>query len=400
MASGFVHGNAPMSAGGTRAATRASLRVLSLVQDAETLRLALGELAAAFQVEHQAIGCAAELHESLQAAEWDLLLLDPAGGDLDPRAVFERVHETGGVLVAVAVTQTEDERQAEALLAAGARAVLGRARLGRLVPIVEHELAVIRRRKERELRALIESSPDPMLIASPDGRIVHVNHLLEQLLGYPAAELTGQPLELLVPEHLRERYAAHRARYASHPQPRPMRIGLELSARHKNGEQIPVEISLSPVRVGGEQLVCCGIRDLRERIRAERLLRAILEGTAAETAEAFLRALVRNLAEALGVRHAFVSELQPQGPGRLQVLAFWSRGGFAEPQAYDAQPGPCGTVLEQGELYVPSGVCARYRDDARLQALGCEGFFGVRLQAASGEPLGVLAIADSAPLGH
>ena len=70
-------------------------------------------------------------------------------------------------------------------------------------------------------------------IAGSDGRIRNVNRLLENLLGFSAAELAGEPVELLLPTHLRERHVAHRTRYTLAPAPRPMGVGVELAARHK-----------------------------------------------------------------------------------------------------------------------------------------------------------------------
>ena len=119
------------------------------------------------------------------------------------------------------------------------------------------------------LRAFLESAPDPVLVAGADGRILHLNRLLQVLLGYTEAELVGQAVELLVPEAVRARHVASRERYVAAPRPRPMGRGVELSARRKDGSQIPVEIGLGAVRFGGEQVVCCVVRDLRERRRAE-----------------------------------------------------------------------------------------------------------------------------------
>lgn len=374
------------------------VRVLRFGLETEILRLALSALASHFEIEHRPVSDAVGLQAALHEGEWDALLCDPSGHEADWAAILPLVWESGSDLVAVALTDREDDSLVAQLGALGAHALLGRSALEQLVPIVARELAMARRRRLTELRSLVDSSPEPMLIADTEGRIRHANRLLEHLLGYAEAELAGQPVEVLVPEHLRAAHVAERARYAQAPVPRPMGSGRELLARHKDGTLIPVEISFGPVRLGGAQLVCCGLRDLRERVRAERLLRAILEGTAAHTGEEFLRALVRNLALALQVRHAFVSELLPQPPARARVLAFWDGTDFAPPCVHELATGPCAEVLRDGELFVRDGLRARFGDDRWLQERGCESFFGVRLLGARGEPLGVLAIASVAPL--
>src|SRR3990167_4743806 len=115
------------------------------------------------------------------------------------------------------------------------------------------------------------------------------------------------------------------------------------------------------------------VRDLREGRRAERLLRAILEGTAAQTGEAFLRALVQNLALALDVRYAFVSEFFH--PNRARVLAFWEGAGFAQPFEYALAGNPCAAVAAESELLVRSGVRTRFPAYARLDELNAESYF-------------------------
>ncbi len=372
------------------------LRVLLAGADAKVFPLALSALNETFRVEHRRVAKLAELHDALRQQDWDVLLCDLDSADCGWREVLALLTETGSDLMVVALTGQEEEGSAAEVIASGARAVLGPTRLGRLAPIVRRELEDIRRRRLRELKALLHSSPDPMLVVDTEGRIRNVNRLLEELLGYSETDLVGQPVELLVPEHLRARHVADRARYAAAPAPRPMGVGVELAARHKDGAEIPVEISLGPVRLGGEQLVCCGLRDLRERRRAEKLLRAILEGTAAETGEAFLRALAKNLALALEVRCAFVSEIA--GPNRARALAFWNDGAFSDRFEYPLARNPCEAVIAKGELVVPGDVRSRFPGYDRLKELNAESFFGLRLQSAAGAPLGVLAIVDVKPL--
>jgi|GEM_PF-4923207 Transcriptional regulator containing GAF, AAA-type ATPase, and DNA binding domains len=63
------------------------------------------------------------------------------------------------------------------------------------------------------------------------------------------------------------------------------------------------------------------------RIREERILRLLVEGTVAETGAGFFRALVGNLGEALQTRGAWVTEYLPESR-RLRALAFWLDEGF------------------------------------------------------------------------
>ncbi len=131
------------------------------------------------------------------------------------------------------------------------------------------------------------------------------------------------------------------------------------------------------------------------RRRAEGLLRAILEGTAAETGEAFARALVKNLALALDVRYAFVAEFSGTPPARARVLAFWSGGSFAGGFEYDLAGAPCGVVGAKTECLVRERVREAFPRFAMLDSLGVESYFGVLLKASDGTPTGVLGVMDA-----
>jgi diguanylate cyclase (GGDEF)-like protein/PAS domain S-box-containing protein len=120
---------------------------------------------------------------------------------------------------------------------------------------------------EARARALLETAPDAMVIVDRGGGIVLVNTQCEKLFGYPRAELIGQPVEMLVPEQLREAHVGHRSRFVAAASTRPMGAELDLHARRKDGSVFPVEVSLSPLQTAGGLLVSGAIRDVTERRR-------------------------------------------------------------------------------------------------------------------------------------
>jgi len=130
---------------------------------------------------------------------------------------------------------------------------------------------------EGEFRSLLEAAPDAIVVVDAQGRIVLVNEQAERLFGYPRAALVGESIELLVPVRFRSSHPGFRRRYVDDPRPRAMGAGLELYALHRNGSEIPVEISLSPLRIQGELLVATAIRDIADRKRAEAKFRGLLE---------------------------------------------------------------------------------------------------------------------------
>ncbi|HZU78854.1 MAG TPA: PAS domain S-box protein, partial [Acidimicrobiales bacterium] len=118
---------------------------------------------------------------------------------------------------------------------------------------------------EARFRSLLEAAPDAVVIVDSRGRIEFVNTQTERQFGYPAQEILGRPVEILIPERLRPGHRGHRADYFANPHPRPMGMGLALFGRRRDGTEFPVEISLSPVMTEDGVLISAAIRDMTER---------------------------------------------------------------------------------------------------------------------------------------
>jgi len=126
-------------------------------------------------------------------------------------------------------------------------------------------------------RGLLDAAPDAMVIVGQDGCIRLVNEQVEKLFGYAREELLGQPIEILVPERYHSEHPAHRNGYIRDPRSRPMGMGLDLSARRKDGTEFPAEISLAPVSTAEGMLATAAIRDVSERRKMEAKFRGFLE---------------------------------------------------------------------------------------------------------------------------
>ena len=128
-----------------------------------------------------------------------------------------------------------------------------------------------------KFHALIESAPDAMVVVDRRGSIVIVNAQAERLFGYSRRELVGMELELLIPERFREAHRNHRGEYTAAPAVRPMGTALELYGVTKEGTEIPVEISLSPIQTEEGFLICSAIRDVSARKEVESKLKRSLK---------------------------------------------------------------------------------------------------------------------------
>jgi PAS domain S-box-containing protein len=97
--------------------------------------------------------------------------------------------------------------------------------------------------------ACVEGIPSGLAIVDQRGVIVSVNRAVEVMFGHSRKELIGQSVEMLVPAHLREKHAAHRAKYARDPRLRPMGIGLNAKGVRKTGDDISINVMLCPLVV-------------------------------------------------------------------------------------------------------------------------------------------------------
>lgn len=118
-------------------------------------------------------------------------------------------------------------------------------------------------------RKLLDAAPDAIVVVDDRGRIAFVNVQTERMFGYAREELLDQSLERLVPERFRATHAQHTARYFASPAARPMGSGLQLFGRRKDGIELPIEVSLSPLEISGRTWVSAAIRDISERRRIE-----------------------------------------------------------------------------------------------------------------------------------
>jgi formate hydrogenlyase transcriptional activator len=143
-----------------------------------------------------------------------------------------------------------------------------------------------------------------------------------------------------------------------------------------------------------------------ERMRFERTmrksdltLRKIDEGTAAATGAAFFPSLVKNLAEALQTKYAFVSRFVEGTRTRVRTLAFWKGDGFLDNFEYDLPHTPCERVLAGEVCLFPEKVqdlFPEHRED--LAKLDVESYLAIPVSDRSGAVMGHLAVMDTKPM--
>ncbi|MDP3370754.1 MAG: ATP-binding protein [Brevundimonas sp.] len=123
------------------------------------------------------------------------------------------------------------------------------------------------------LSGMFRISPEAIVVANEEGRVVIFSAGAEAVFGYAAHEIVGGSIERLMPERFRGDHGRHVARFVAGPcdslqmaQRRP------ILALRKDGVEIPIEASLARIVAGGETLFTTIVRDLTERYETEACL--------------------------------------------------------------------------------------------------------------------------------
>jgi len=181
--------------------------------------------------------------------------------------------------------------------------------------IVQRDISLIAAR----VHGLFDSVPDGIVVVNGLGRIVLANRRAGILFGWDASALNGQAIEILLPSRFRQTHPQHMARYLNQPQLRATTGAMDLSGLRRDGQEFPVEISLSPLDIEGETFVVSAIRDVSDRKRIEQDLaeknRALQE--AVESRNRFLANTSHELRTPLNAILGFTEILLSQMSGPL-----------------------------------------------------------------------------------
>lgn len=115
---------------------------------------------------------------------------------------------------------------------------------------------------------LLDAAAVGVLVCDGAGRLLFVNRELESLSGYSAGELIGRQVEVLVPPVLRAGHESHREAHRAAGSPaRSLDSVPGLRLRRRDGREVPVDISLSPVRTRQGMVMVAGVHDATGRQR-------------------------------------------------------------------------------------------------------------------------------------
>ena len=253
------------------------------------------------------------------------------------------------------------------------------------------------RSSEQRFRALVNTALDAVITMDARGAITSWSAQAEAAFGWSADEAMGRPLaDTIIPPQYREAHRHGLAHFLATGEGPILRRRIEITALHRDGREFPVELTVTPTRVGHSWQFSAFVRDITQRLRSEQVQRATYRIAEAANTAAGLR-------ELLGAIHEIVGELLPAENFYIalhdtaaSVLTFPY---FVDARDPTPQPRPLGRglteyVLRTGlPLFVTPDAHRALEQQGEVELVGAPSidWIGVPLKA-SDRTVGVLVI--------
>jgi PAS domain S-box-containing protein len=127
---------------------------------------------------------------------------------------------------------------------------------------------------ESRVRSVLDTALDAVITADDQGRVTSWNREAENIFGWTSAEICGQPLAAtLIPPRYREAHERGMKHFLTSGVGPVLNKRIEITALNRNGGEFPVELAITPIRLGDSLTFSAFVRDITERKRAEEELR-------------------------------------------------------------------------------------------------------------------------------
>lgn len=123
--------------------------------------------------------------------------------------------------------------------------------------------------EKKQVEALLEFAPDPIIILDDKNQINLVNARTEEVFGYSREELLGKSIKLLIPRKIVTTQVDNLNQHQKNKEIRFTYARQKLIAHHKDGRKFPVEVSNNPLIIKNKKLIIATIRDITKHKQLE-----------------------------------------------------------------------------------------------------------------------------------
>jgi PAS domain S-box-containing protein len=244
------------------------------------------------KIKSEGIECELERVESqhavltaLKSGTYDIVLCDYSLPSYDGLTSLQDVRRVNTNIPFIFVSGTIGEAGAIDLMKLGATDYVLKHDLARLAPSIrrawrEAEEGRLRRKaedlqheSEERYRIVAETATDGIITIDQASTILFANPATEKIFGYTPEDILGKELTMLMPDYLRHVHKASIQRYATTGSRHISWKAIQLPGLHKNGNEIPLEMSFGEYAKNGSRLFTGIIRDITDRKEVERALR-------------------------------------------------------------------------------------------------------------------------------
>lgn len=122
---------------------------------------------------------------------------------------------------------------------------------------------------EAHLRSILATVPDAMVVIDEKGMILSFSAAAEKMFGYAESEVVGENVSMLMPSPDRERHDSYLHNYRITGERKIIGIGRVTTARRRDGNTFPIELSVGEAWIDGKRIFTGFIHDVTERQKAE-----------------------------------------------------------------------------------------------------------------------------------
>lgn len=211
----------------------------------------------------------------------------PQSGEAADRELIERGSD-GSEIRVIELTRVLDRAHEEPLLVVKTIDISKR---------FEAEKAL--RASEAQMRSIIDTMPDAMLVIDIHGRIRTFSAAAERMFGYVGQEMIGRDAACLIPAAAASRHQDWIADYLSSGERRSTGTTVQVTAQHADGSLFPVELSVGETWLGDERVFTGVIRDVTDRLVEKRRISELNTELAHVSRQSAMSELAADLAHEL-----------------------------------------------------------------------------------------------------